>query len=215
MILYVNGDSNSAGTEVDIKQSWPRLLQQKLGFNLINQARSGDSNPGILRTTRDFLNRTETENMLVIIGWTSWEREEWKYDGSYYSVNASGKDSVPPELVDSYKNWVLEQDDSARFKKSKILHQEIFELHQTLQAKKIPHLFFNALMPFQHETLTDNSSKFNWGTNYLEPYNNDYAYYWFLKQQGYEPTAGNHYREPAQRCWADFLYNYIQQHQII
>jgi hypothetical protein len=215
MILYVNGDSNSAGTEVDIKQSWPRLLQQKLDCDLINHARPGDSNPGILRITKNFLDRTETEKILVIIGWTSWEREEWESDGSYYSVNASGKDSVPPELVDRYKNWVLEQNDLARFKKSKILHQKIFELHQTLLDKRIPHLFFNALMPFQHETLTDNSSRFHWGTNYIEPYNNDYAYYWFLKRQGYELTASNHHQEPAQQFWADFLYQHIQQHQII
>jgi hypothetical protein len=215
MILYVNGDSNSAGNEVKVNQSWPCVLQQKLNCDLINQSQSGGSNTGILRTTRNFLNQIETEKMPVIIGWTSWEREEWEYQGSYYSVNASGRSIVPTELADRYKNWVLEQDESARFKKSKILHQEIFELHQTLQDKKIPHLFFNTFMPFQHETLTDNSSRFEWGINYLEPYNNNYAYYWFLKQQGYEPTAGYHHLAPAQSCWADFLYNYIQQHQLI
>lgn len=215
MILYVNGDSNSAGTEVDINQSWPCLLQQKLNCELINQSQPGGSNPGILRTTENFLNGTATQKLLIIIGWTSWEREEWEHQGSYYSVNASGKNSVPAELTDRYRDWVLVQDQSARFEKSKRLHQEIFKLHLTLSNRKIPHLFFNALMPFQHETLTDNSSRSDWGANYLEPYNNDYAYYWFLNHQGYQPTADNHHKELAQHCWAELLYNYIQQNQII
>jgi len=216
MILYVNGDSHSCGVDlVNTEFSWPSQLQKKLKCTLINHARIGNSNPGILRTTLNFLDQIIDKKMFVVIGWTGWEREEWEYQGSHYNVNASGLDSVPNELSERYKNWVIEQNDNTRFIKSKKLHQEIFELHQTFNNEKIPHLFFNALMPFQHETLTDNSSRFAWGVNYLEPYNNGYAYYWFLNQHGYRSNPLYHHGELAQQYWAEFLYSYIQQHQII
>ena len=42
---------------------------------------------------------------LVIIGWSTWEREEWLHEGTYYQVTASGTDDVPPELHSKYKKW--------------------------------------------------------------------------------------------------------------
>jgi hypothetical protein len=155
MILYVNGDSNSAGAELlDKKLSWPALLAQRLNFQLLNLAQSGASNDRILRTTQEFLN-TNTKNIFVIIGWTSWEREEWLYQNNYYDVNASGYQHLPEGIIQQYKQWVTQQNDLARKTKSKQHHERIYELHQKLTQKQIPHLFFNALMPFQHPDQTD------------------------------------------------------------
>jgi len=217
MILYVNGDSHSCGDDLtDPEGAWPNVLAKKLNYDLINHAQTGGSNPSVLRTTENFLDQNHSSDQLfVIIGWTGWEREEWEHQGCYYNVNASGRNIVPKDLADRYKKWVIDQNDESRSKKSKILHQAIFKLHQNLTNKKIPHLFFNALMPFQHEALHNVDCQFDWGDNYLKPYNNDYAYYWFLKNQGYASNKLYHHNESAQHCWAEFLYSYIQQHQII
>ena len=106
MILYVNGDSNS--TVVKHVAGWPTILQNYFNCNLINQALSGGSNPRILRTTVDFFDQVKdtARDHFVIIGWTSWEREEWEYDGRYYQVNASGSNIVPDELKEKYISWV-------------------------------------------------------------------------------------------------------------
>lgn len=209
MILYVNGDSNSAGAEMlDKKQAWPVLLAQKLDCSLINVARSGASNDRILRTTQEFL-ANKPRNVFVVIGWTSWEREEWIYHGNYYNVNASGHTQLPEAIMPDYKQWVTQQNDQERKFKSQQFHKKIYLLHQQLIQAHIPHLFFNALMPFQHE---ENQ---NWNDCYLGPYENDLSYYWYLKKQGFEPTPHNHYLETAQKFWADVLSNYIEKKQLL
>jgi hypothetical protein len=216
MILYVNGDSNSSGQDLDsIKNSWPVHLSEKLKMSLVNQSKAGASNPSILRTTKNFLSLPSIENIFVIIGWTSWEREEWLFQNRYYNVNAGGHDVFPVELQQKYKNWVIEQGELAQYTKSKLLHNEIYQLHTTLQLKNIPHLFFNALMPFQHEVLGDPSQGKDWNNCFLYPYLNDYSYYWYLKKQGFVPTVGNHHLDSAQQNWAEVLINYIKEHKLL
>ena len=216
MILYVNGDSNSSGHELSsIENSWSMLLGEKLKMSLVNYARAGASNPAILRTTKSFLSQPGIENTFVVIGWTSWEREEWNFRNQYYNVNAGGHDLLPVELQQRYKDWVIQQDGEARYAKSKLLHNEIYQLHKTLQLKNIPHLFFNALMPFWHKDLGDPTLCKDWDDCFLYPYLQDYNYYWYLKKQGFVPTSGNHYLETAQQHWADVLYNYITDKKLL
>lgn len=212
MILYVNGDSNSAGTGLkDITQSWPQLLAKRLGYTLVNDAGPGASNPRILRVTN--LKKIDPDNTFVIIGWTSWEREEWEFNGRYYDVNSGGHTTLPPELELKYKEWVAEQNSAQQAIKSKDAHDYLYLLHQKLANQKIKHLFFNALMPFQHNLL-DPVHK-DWGKNYLGPYDNELSYYWYLKNHGWQTDSRNHYAEDAQAIWANLLYNYIQENQIL
>ena len=213
MILYVNGDSNSSGAELTYPStsSWPHLLANRLGWTLVNEAKSGTSNPRILRVASNTLAHSD-KNTFTIIGWTSWEREEWFYQNQYYDVNSGGHDVLPEELEQRYKTWVTEQGPDQCAKKSLVIHSQIHRLHRSLLDRHIPHLFFNALMPFQHNLL--DSSQLDWHKNYLGPYNNDLSYYWYLKKQGFTPTKGNHFLEDAQAAWADVLYNYIKDKEL-
>jgi hypothetical protein len=213
LILYVNGDSNSDGSECkDLAQSWPQLLADRLGATLINDAKGGTSNPRIMRVASQTLAHSN-RNTFVVIGWTSWEREEWFYQGQYYDVNSGGHDALPPKLEQRYKEWVTVQGPDQQAVKSKQMHEQIHRLHRSLLDRKIPHLFFNALMSFQHN-LIDPVHK-DWHKNYLSPYDNDLSYYWYLKNHGWHATVNNHYLETAQSAWAEMLYNYIQKNQLI
>ena len=207
MILYVNGDSNSSGAELeDISNAWPNYLSKKLSWTLVNHAASGCSNDRIYRTTTDYINSlTNYDNLYIIIGWTSWEREEWLVDGEYYQVNASGMNYFPTaDLRERYKNWMANYDpDITTVRGNHKWHGKIWDLHQTLSSKGIPHLFFNATM-----CLKDNNIK-DWGNNYIHPYDNNYAYQWFLKNHGFRWTDGYHHREDAQKFWGDYLYDTI------
>jgi hypothetical protein len=212
MKLYVNGDSNSA----DHGRAWVHKLQQHFACEVVNQAVSGGSNPRILRTVADFLAQTTDDltDYFFIIGWTSWEREEWLYRDQYWQVNASGLGPVPPELQQRYQEWVGDTSCIAQEHKSKILHDQIWSLHQQLLALKIPHVFFNALMPFQHLVKTNPTLQLDWSSNYIGPYENDLSYFWYLKQQGYSADNFNHYDTPAQQAWADFLITYLKNTQL-
>lgn len=213
MILYVNGDSNSDGSECkDLTGSWPHVLAERLGAILVNEAKGGTSNPRIMRVASQSLAHAD-RNTFVVIGWTSWEREEWLHNGQYYDVNAGGHDTLPPELQERYKQWVSEQGTDEQARKSKSMHEQLHRLHRSLKDRRIPHLFFNALMPFQHN-LIDPVHK-EWNKHYLGPYDNELSYFWYLKNLGMNSTANNHYTDKAQAIWADVLYKYIQENRLI
>jgi hypothetical protein len=211
MILYVNGDSNSAGAELkDPAQAWPCLLAKRLGLTLVNDAKGGGSNPRILRTAGNFTTHINLKDIFVIIGWTSWEREEWQKGNVYYDVNSGGHDALPPELELKYKTWVTNQNQETRESKSQVTHEHIHKLHQHYKEKNVRHLFFNALMPFLHS-----GKQHDWHSNFLGPYDNDSSYYWYLKNHGYKPTKDNHHIDRAQQVWTDVLYNYIQENRLL
>jgi hypothetical protein len=212
VILYVNGDSNSEGSECkDLEQSWPYLLAKRLGRTLINEAKGGTSNPRIMRVASQALS-TSDRNTFVVVGWTSWEREEWLHQGQYYDVNSGGHDGLPTELEEKYKEWVVNQGPEQQAIKSQKMHSQIHRMHRSLLDRHIPHLFFNALMPFQHNLL--DPLHFDWHKNYLGPYDNNLSYFWYLKNHKFVPTRNNHYTEKAQSVWADVLYNYIQEKEL-
>jgi hypothetical protein len=207
VILYVNGDSNSDGSELKdpATSSWAKLLADRLGFSLVNEAKGGTSNPRIMRVASHTL--SYLSKPFVVIGWTSWEREEWLYNGQYYDVNSGGHDTLPLELEERYKVWVTEQGPTQQSLKSRDMHEQIHRLHRSLLDRRIPHVFFNALMPFQHNLLDPVHKE--WNNNYFGPYDNDSSYFWYLKKRGFQHTDNFHYTESAQEAWADLLYNYI------
>jgi hypothetical protein len=213
VILYVNGDSNSTGAEChDQEKSWPEILAKKLGSTLVNEAKGGCGNPRIIRTASTSLAHANRDT-LIVIGWTSWEREEWLHHEQYYDVNSGGHDVLPDELENRYKLWVTQQGADQQALKSKSTHEQIHRLHRSLLDRHIPHLFFNALMPFQHNLLDPVHKE--WHKCYLGPYENDLSYFWYLKKHGWEPTDNFHYTDKAQEVWADVLYNYIVENRLL
>ena len=84
--LLTVGDSFTYGDELkDRYQAWSYKLADQLGYEVHNMGQSGCSNSSILRRTLEELavNRYD----LVIIGWTSPGRIEWKDDiGIAYDI---------------------------------------------------------------------------------------------------------------------------------
>jgi hypothetical protein len=207
MILYVNGDSHSQGVGVQTHESYPAIVAKEFGLDIVNEARSGASNARILRTSREYLASQQTPD-LIVIGWSTWEREEWQHENQYYNINSSGHDPLPKILENSYKKWVIEQTPETLNEKSIQWHKEIFQFHKELIQKNIKHVFFNCMYNFfQIE------DKLNWGINFIGPYDNDSSYYWWLTQQGFRSDKWYHFGADAHRAWADRLISYIKTHQ--
>jgi hypothetical protein len=98
LILYVNGDSHSAGAEAinsfafanddpqykylgrvphpdNLFVSYGNILAKNLSAELYCDAESDSSNDLIIRTTKHYLKNNRPD--LIVIGWSTWEREEW------------------------------------------------------------------------------------------------------------------------------------------
>ena len=165
MILYINGDSHTAAAEAvnpyafaeddptlphlgrvphpaNLAVSWGRLLSLTLKAGFHCSAESASSNARILRTTRDWLHQQVTyDDMLLIIQWSTWEREEWLYDGVYYQVGASGTDGVPAEAAERYRHYIVSVDWK---QKTQEAHDEIWKFHQELSDQGVRHIFGGA-----------------------------------------------------------------------
>jgi len=238
MIVYVNGDSHSAGAEALNLHAFaeddglyyglgrkphPENLKVSYGCNIANElhavlhcdAESASSNERILRTTNEYLKQNHPD--LVIIGWSTWEREEWIYEGKDYQVTAGGTDDVPDALKNQYKQWVIDQSDPEVINLKLIrIHERIVDLHIKLEDQKIPHLFFNTFQSFHNiQNLKYlGAEPIDWNGCYLGPYNEELTYYNWLKAQGFQtatPTS-YHFRADAHRAWSEYLLqNYVQK----
>jgi hypothetical protein len=236
MMLYTNGDSHTAAAEAmnphgfaaddsryfylgqaphpdNLAVSWSKRLSEPLKMGMHCHAQAGCSNTRILRTTREFLTKLEhlKHNWFMIIQWSTWEREEWLYQDSYYQVGASGIDSVPPELQDRYREFVTSVDWE---QKTQYWHNEIWQLHQELDCHKIPHIFFNGDQDF--DIIPDNL-RHNWGTSYIGPYDPSQTYAGYLKSKNIQTVAPDswHYGPDGHSAWARFLMQYIITNKLV
>ena len=236
MILYVNGDSHTAAAEAvnphafaeddgnlahlgrlphpdNLAASWGRQLADATKTILHCDAESAASNDRILRTTQVWLenNKKDWYRTLVVIQWSTWEREEWLHNDTYYQVGSSGIDDVPQELQEKYRNYVIGTDWEFKTQQA---HNKVWSLHQDLQQKKIPHLFFNGNNHF--EDIVKNQRK-DWGVNYIGPYDSSQTYDQQLRTAGFDTVAPNswHYGAGAHRWWAQALLKYIMTHHLV
>jgi hypothetical protein len=233
MILYVNGDSHTAAAEAvnphafaeddpaltqlgrtphpaNLAVSWGRLLSLTLKAGFHCAAESASSNTRILRTTRDWLRQQVTyDDMLVIIQWSTWEREEWLYDGIYYQVGSSGTDSVPAEAAERYRNYII----GTNWKqKTQEAHRDIWTFHRELTDQGIRHIFFNGNNDFSQ--ITDRQ---DWGTSYIGPYDPKSTYDAMIRAGGIDTVAPNswHFGRDGHSAFHRFLLNYIMSNRFI
>ena len=210
-MIYVNGDSHSAGAELvndycfaedDLRylaygrRAHPEAIPHTYGYKIaqaLNQpffleAESASSNARILRTTQKTISETKDKSKLfVIIGWATWEREEWEYLDGYLQVTASGTDSVPESMEEEYKEWVIKQTPEESKRKEQLWIQKIAQFSKELDDQNIKHLFFHT---------------------------NEYTQY--LREQGYQNVNGGyHFGIDAHTAWYKYLLPKVQeQYQI-
>lgn len=231
MILYVNGDSHTAAAEAvspaafaeddgypelgrrphpkNLAVSWGKILADRLKYNFVCDAESAASNYRIMRTTRSWLEQLPPwEEAVVLIQWSTWERQEWKYGSEYLQLGSSGLDWVPEELHTAYKEFVVSVDWTAS---QQYWHEQIWQLHQDLRSLQIPHVFFNG-----NNTFDKIKHQRNWQGNYIDPYGN-FTFDHVLKSAGFSVVNANswHFGKDAHCFWADFVLQYAIQNSII
>lgn len=233
MILYTNGDSHTAGAEAVVPAGWaqddPLLyhlgraphpynaavswgcrLASALGAEWVNHAQSGSSNHRIVRTTREWLsNHTHRRDVLVIIQWSTWEREEWRHKKDWIQVTASGTDSVPRKLADRYRQWVCDIDWPAVTKR---WHDEIWQFHEELQAQGIKHVFFNGNTDFAR--ITDRR---DWAHCYFGAYDAQKSFNGLLRSWGHATVNPKswHFGPESHRVWSEIMLQYLLDNNMV
>ena len=211
MLLYANGDSHSLGAYMDAgDQSFVQLVAKHFNLDLFNQSAGGSPATRIIRTTQDYLAKNKPQ--LVLIGWGTWEREEWVYNNEYYNVMSGWYLHLPDPLRARYDTWVGQQTYDTLVKKSCIVHEQIHRFHKLLDTCNIPHLFFNCMYDFQG---VSKDMQYDWKTSYIGPYEGDKSYMWYLKNKQYEHDKWFHFPQEAHAEWANVLIIHIEDHDLI
>jgi len=227
MILYANGDSHTAAAEAvnphafaeddpnywhqrrrphpdNLAVSWGKLLSDRLKAHFVCDAESASSNDRIIRTTKSWIeqNSRNLYRTLIVIQWSTSEREEWLIDDEYYQINASGIDMVPESHQQRYKEYVANVNWK---KKTTQAHKKIWDFHQYLNSLNISHVFFNGNNDFSKV-----SNKQDWGANYISPYDPAGTYDAILSQS-YQTVSPDsyHYGADAHRHWANYMLHYF------
>jgi len=213
MILYANGDSHTLGAMKDKAQgkSFIDLLVDEFQVSVHNDAEAASSVTRIIRTTKEYIANNPTSDTFVLIGFGTWEREEWEYNGEFYNIMQGWYKHLPPGLLERYHNWIATQDSDSLTSKSKQCHKDIHQLHQHLTQQGIPHLFFNCMYNFLHRM----DKPIEWGKSYIGPYENNKSFYWYLKNNGFESDHWYHFDEHAHALWAKYLINHIKENKLI
>jgi len=233
MMLYVNGDSHSAAAEAvnpyafaeddheylylgraphpdNLNVSWGKLLSQTFNSGFHCAAESASSNTRILRTTREWLaNRTSINDLLIIIQLSTWEREEWEIDGTYYQINASGIDHVPASHQQQYKQYIANINWQQRTEQA---HDDIWQFHQELQDQNLRHIFFNG-----NNNFSKIQDQHNWDNCYISPYDPEMTFDAVVRKQGFETVAAKswHFGRDAHSFFHRFMLKYIIDNNFI
>jgi hypothetical protein len=235
MKLYINGDSHSAAAEAVVPHafaeddgalrhlgraphpanaavSWGRVLADTVKATLYLDAESASSNQRIRRTTQAWLesHRPWLAETVMLIQWSTWEREEWLIDGVYYQVTASGTDDVPVNSADRYRKWVADMNWDTVLQRE---HDEIWQLHNELQELGVRHVFFNGNSTFDRMPTPD---RFNWGQHYIDPYNASMSYDQWLKNNKFSTVSPDswHFGADGHVAWARFMLQYGMKHNL-
>ena len=228
MILYVNGDSHTAAAEAvnphafamddgklfymgraphpdNLAISWGKLLSLSLRSSFHCDAESASSNTRILRTTRKWIadQQRYLQDALIIIQWSTWEREEWLIDDVYYQINASGTDDIPENHRQQYKEYVVNIDWA---EKTRQAHNEIWKFHEELTAQGIKHIFFNGNNDFSKI-----KTKKNWHKCYIGPYDPEMTFNAIIQTQNIQTVAPNswHFGREGHSFFHRFVLQYI------
>jgi hypothetical protein len=237
LILYVNGDSHTAAAEASNpyvfacddgegelwrlgKRSHPDNDRVSWGFRLanllesayVNDSESASSNFRIMRTTRDWLasNTHLWDDVLLIIQWSTWERQEWLIDGEWYQINASGQDQVPDGYQAQYRQYILEVDWT---RCTQDWHHRIWMFHCHLRQRNIRHVFFNGNNYFGEVPLVEQ----DWQTSYMHPYSRSGTYDQILRDNGYQTVNSNswHFGPDAHCFWSQYVLNYCVDNNLV
>lgn len=149
--LYVNGDSHTAEVYGPSGKTATEILAAVFGLEYQNHAFPGGSNQRIIRTTLESLSTLNPKDSLLIIGWSSFERTEWYYQGTWHQICGDQNYSIDPELkklgqqhLDSW--WA--DDNHECWRRQADQHNAIYIFHTLLTSMGYQHLFYQGCRTF-------------------------------------------------------------------
>lgn len=241
-LLYVNGCSHSCGAEIsypksfresnDLSRSWGGRIADHYGLVHHNDAVSGQSNYGIHTTTinsvLELLDKYSPDEIIVMIGWTSFDRAEIVYNNRLYRVGPScdlrpSFKQWPLEVREAFKNFILLNDyENGSMNSFSLIYYNTINF---LKLHGIDYFFFNSIQGMVRpkvnllHQLNNNRptnsifDQISRDKNYFYPFDDDMTYYHHLKSRFdcFYEGRNHHFLEDAHQYWSELLINRLDQ----
>lgn len=217
--------------------NWPGCLKTLLATKtLVNHGTGGGSNTRVVRTTLDFIQQLKPEQYkktLVVIGWTTTERDEILINKTWQRWNLVQPFSQTVDrLVVSDEKYISAIDNYQQDYASLVYNDyanilkyfnNVYMLSNTLDNLGIPYFFFNALPPWWEggelktdcDVETEFSHQLAWHEN-----NNNILHFrdsmiHFVDREKHPLGVRLHPLHQAHRAWANYLLEQISSRKII
>ena len=208
--LYIFGDSFSTNfstiNEIELEESWPILLSNKLGYELKSYASPGISNYGILNKIYDNLDLTEIDKSdIIIIGITFYDRlyDLWKNAGIDLPNNTS---LFTKNEVNFYQEKILDEDGMTQYIKNSLL--QYYFIINSLKIITPNVLFWN--IDTSESPIFKKMIKLN-SENYIKPFDkNCWIDYCYSNQLWWQTNNDKHFGKTGHKEFFEYLYPYIQ-----
>lgn len=218
MILAI-GDSNcypactESGVAVD-QHNLVAVMSRELGRSFRCWAKNAASNYWMEHHIEYFLaDRAKWPNdTMLVIGWTSWERQEWPWQYQNYSVSAGPNYGVPDAMMARYRAWKQNLTDDMVQEAKASWHDRIYQCHEMLRSHSVPHLFW-----LTYDSFHDATEQRDWHSSFHAPYHDDGDMYHWLTARGHETPGDDpyHFGAEAHRAWAYQLVKHVRENRLI
>jgi hypothetical protein len=215
MILAI-GDSNvyPACTESDQPVDPTNLVP--VFSDLMNQSfrcwgKNGASNYWIEQHLEYFLADASWDpDTFLLIGWTSFEREEWPW--LYHNISVCGGPDfgMPEPMKARFEQWKTTLTGDYYRERTQYWHDRIYQVHELLRERGVPHLFWTTYNNFK-----EINNQQDWHGNFFQPYDENGCMSSFFKLHGIAAIDNDpfHYGADAQQAWAQALSNHAKSVQ--
>lgn len=214
------------------KFNWAGRLKSLSGAkNLVNEAIGGASNTRILRKTLDYvhsLTPSDYKKTLIVIGWTTSERDEMYINNTWQRWNLVQPFSATVNRLEISDEKYIERVDHLHQEYSALIYNDyarikayfnsIFLLSNTLSNLGIRHYFFNALPPWWEggEFKTDVnvqeefSQELEWHENQKNIQNFRDSFMHYVQINDLPVGKYLHPLHIAHNTWADYIWSDIK-----
>jgi hypothetical protein len=149
--LFVNGDSHTASSYHDPDLTATKILAEKYQFDYINIAQAGGSNQRIMRTTLASLPDLDPASTLIVIGWSSFERTEWFYQGQWHQITDAAIYQIENDLRElgrqHTQSW-YNPDNYECWNRQAEQHNAIWNFHKLLHQLGYQFIFYQGCKTF-------------------------------------------------------------------
>lgn len=150
-----------------------------------------------------------SKDTFLLVGWTSFEREEWPWLYSNISVCGGPDFGMPEPMKAKFNAWKQNLTEEYLQERIHYWHNQIHAMHMKLRDKQIPHLFWCT-----YDNFKSIPEQLDWHGNFFRPYELEGCMCKYLESQSINPMPNDafHYDQQGHRTWATALSQHAREH---